>query len=75
MGIFQRLNLERGITIVLVTHEPDIAEYAHARRSRSATAASAATAPVDAPPRAPRSSSRALRCGAASSVRDHVHSR
>jgi len=28
MGIFQRLNLERGITIVLVTHEPDIAEYA-----------------------------------------------
>ena len=28
MGIFQRLNIERGITIVLVTHEPDIAEYA-----------------------------------------------
>src|SRR5258705_625505 len=28
MGIFQRLNLERGISIVLVTHEPDIAEYA-----------------------------------------------
>ena len=28
MGIFQRLNAERGITIVLVTHEPDIAEYA-----------------------------------------------
>jgi putative ABC transport system ATP-binding protein len=27
MGIFQRLNRERGITIVLVTHEPDIAEY------------------------------------------------
>jgi putative ABC transport system ATP-binding protein len=27
MGIFQRLNLERGLTIVLVTHEPDIAEY------------------------------------------------
>jgi putative ABC transport system ATP-binding protein len=27
MGIFQRLNIERGITIVLVTHEPDIAEY------------------------------------------------
>jgi len=28
MGIFQRLNAERHITIVLVTHEPDIAEYA-----------------------------------------------
>jgi putative ABC transport system ATP-binding protein len=28
MGIFQRLNTERHITIVLVTHEPDIAEYA-----------------------------------------------
>ncbi len=27
MGIFQRLNVERGLTIVLVTHEPDIAEY------------------------------------------------
>jgi putative ABC transport system ATP-binding protein len=30
MGILGRLNAERGITIVLVTHEPDIA--AHARR-------------------------------------------
>jgi putative ABC transport system ATP-binding protein len=28
MGIFQKLNLERGITIMLVTHEHDIAEYA-----------------------------------------------
>lgn len=28
MGIFQRLNAEHGLTIVLVTHEPDIAEYA-----------------------------------------------
>jgi putative ABC transport system ATP-binding protein len=27
MGIFQRLNTERGITIVLITHEPQIAEY------------------------------------------------
>jgi putative ABC transport system ATP-binding protein len=26
MGIFQKLNAE-GLTIVLVTHEPDIAEY------------------------------------------------
>jgi putative ABC transport system ATP-binding protein len=30
MGIFQRLNEEQGITIILVTHEPDIAE--HTRR-------------------------------------------
>ncbi len=27
MGIFQRLNREKGITIVLVTHEQDIAEF------------------------------------------------
>ena len=40
MGIFQRLNEERGLTIVLVTHEPDIAEYgtrivAFPRRARA----------------------------------------
>jgi len=29
MGIFRRLNTERGITIILVTHERDIAAYAH----------------------------------------------
>lgn len=28
MEIFQRLNEERGLTIVLVTHEPDIAQFA-----------------------------------------------
>ena len=28
MGLLQALNTERGITIVLVTHEPDIARYA-----------------------------------------------
>jgi putative ABC transport system ATP-binding protein len=28
MEIFQRLNRERGITLVLVTHEADIAQYA-----------------------------------------------
>ena len=28
MGIFQRLNVERGITVLLITHERDIAEYA-----------------------------------------------
>ena len=27
MGIFQRLNLERNITVLLITHEHDIAEY------------------------------------------------
>jgi len=27
MGLFQRLNAEHGLTIVLVTHEHDIAEY------------------------------------------------
>jgi len=29
MSVFQRLNTERGMTIVLVTHERDIAAYAH----------------------------------------------
>jgi putative ABC transport system ATP-binding protein len=28
LGIFQKLNEERGITLVLVTHEPDIAQFA-----------------------------------------------
>ena len=28
MDIFQRLNIERGITVLLITHEHDIAEYA-----------------------------------------------
>jgi putative ABC transport system ATP-binding protein len=28
MDILQRLNRDRGVTIVLITHEPDIAEYA-----------------------------------------------
>jgi putative ABC transport system ATP-binding protein len=28
MGLFQKLNRDQGITIVLVTHETDIAEYA-----------------------------------------------
>jgi putative ABC transport system ATP-binding protein len=27
MGIFQRLNYEEGITILFVTHEPDVAAY------------------------------------------------
>ena len=28
MGIFQRLNADKGITVLLITHEHDIAEYA-----------------------------------------------
>jgi putative ABC transport system ATP-binding protein len=28
MGVFQSLNEERGMTVILVTHEPDIAEFA-----------------------------------------------
>ncbi len=28
MEVFQRLNLERNLTIIIVTHEPDIAEFA-----------------------------------------------
>jgi putative ABC transport system ATP-binding protein len=28
MSVFQRLNREVGLTVVLVTHEPDIAQYA-----------------------------------------------
>jgi len=27
MGLFQKLNAERGITVILITHEHDIAEY------------------------------------------------
>jgi putative ABC transport system ATP-binding protein len=27
MGIFQRLNIEEGITVMFVTHEPDVAAY------------------------------------------------
>jgi putative ABC transport system ATP-binding protein len=29
MALFQKLNRERGLTILLVTHEPDIAQYSH----------------------------------------------
>jgi putative ABC transport system ATP-binding protein len=28
MGIFQRLNQEKNLTIIVVTHEPDVARYA-----------------------------------------------
>ena len=34
MEIFQRLNAERGITVLLITHEPDIAERHAAHRLR-----------------------------------------
>ena len=29
MAIFQRLNREQGITVIVVTHDPDIAAYAN----------------------------------------------
>ncbi len=29
MDIFQRLNRENGITVILITHEHEIAEYGH----------------------------------------------
>jgi ABC-type lipoprotein export system ATPase subunit len=31
MDIFKKLNREKGITIILVTHEPDIARVANRR--------------------------------------------
>jgi len=39
MDIFQRLNRERGITVVLITHEVDISEYGPVS-CRSATGSS-----------------------------------
>ena len=44
MGIFQRLNKERGITVLLITHERDIAEYGTGS-SPAATATSSRTMP------------------------------
>jgi len=29
MAIFQRLNRDHGITVIVVTHDPDIAAYAN----------------------------------------------
>ncbi len=41
MAIFQRLNHEAGMTMIVVTHEPDIAAYAqrnmHFRDGRAVT--------------------------------------
>ena len=34
MGIFQKLNVEHGMTVILVTHEPDIADTQPARPAR-----------------------------------------
>jgi putative ABC transport system ATP-binding protein len=57
MAIFQRLNLERGLTIVLVTHEYDIADYAmrivsfldgRVRADRQVTSRRTATADLEA---------------------------
>jgi hypothetical protein len=48
MEILQRLNVERGLTILLVTHEHEIAEYA------MRTLATAAFAPITRSPFAGR---------------------
>jgi putative ABC transport system ATP-binding protein len=29
MELLRKLNTERGLTIIMVTHEPDMAEFAH----------------------------------------------
>jgi putative ABC transport system ATP-binding protein len=29
MDLLTRLNTKRGLTIIMVTHEPDMAEFAH----------------------------------------------
>ena len=42
MALFRRLNAERGMTVMLVTHEPDVAAHA-AGSSPSATATSSRT--------------------------------
>ncbi len=44
MGVFQRLN-DDGKTVVVITHEADISEYARRGSSSFATAASSRTAP------------------------------
>ncbi len=44
MEILQTLNDEQGLTIVLVTHEPDIAQYAKRNAASSATASCGGTA-------------------------------
>ena len=43
MDIFQRLNRERGITVLLITHEHGHRRVRHAHRARSATARSSPT--------------------------------
>jgi putative ABC transport system ATP-binding protein len=59
MDVFQYLNNERGITIALVTHEPDIAQYAkrmvlfkdgHIRRDQSVENPRSARAELEAMP-------------------------
>ena len=47
MAVFQELN-DEGKTVVLITHEPDIARVRAGASSSSATASSSRTAPVDA---------------------------
>ena len=76
MGIFQRLNAQ-GLTIVLVTHEPDIAEYATRivgipRRPRAQRHAGGDAAPGSG--RTAWRSTPARRCGRAQRLRTHAMS-
>ena len=51
MEILQRLNRERQITVLLITHETDIADYADARDHACATGSVKSDEPVREPPR------------------------
>jgi ABC-type lipoprotein export system ATPase subunit len=51
MEILQRLNRERGITVLLITHEHDIAEYAAARHFRDGRSSPTSRSPTAATPR------------------------
>ena len=68
MGIFQRLNQEHGITVLLITHEMDIAEYG-TRLIRFRDGRVVADQPVLAPPQRRRRTGGAAAAGAGSDRR------
>ena len=65
MGIFQKLNREKGITILLITHEMDIAEYG-TRLIRFRDGRVVADQKVRPPPRCRRGTGRAAAAGTGS---------